>query len=111
MPRLARWAAVVVLVALGPAVRGQNPAKPVAKVAFGSCADQTKPCPVWTRIAEQKPDLLVLLGDNVYSDIEDGKLVPADPAKIARCYRELAAIPAFKALRQQCPVLATWDDH
>lgn len=111
MPRSARWAVAVVCVALGPAVRGQEAAKPLARVAFGSCADQTKPCPVWTRIAEQKPDLLVLLGDNIYSDIEDGKLVPANPAKIARCYRELAAIPAFRKLRETCPILATWDDH
>ncbi|HVK17038.1 MAG TPA: alkaline phosphatase D family protein [Fimbriiglobus sp.] len=109
MPRLSWW--VVSLLALCPTARGQDAVKPLARVAFGSCADQTKPCPVWTRIAEQKPDLLVLLGDNVYTDIEDGKLVPANPAKIAKCYRELAAIPAFQSLRKLCPVLTTWDDH
>lgn len=110
MPRLMWWAAAVVLAILGPA-RGQDPGQPLARIAFGSCADQTRPCPVWDRIAEQKPDLVVLLGDNIYADIEDGKLVPATPEKIAKCYKDLAAVPGFKALRERFPILPLWDDH
>ncbi len=111
MPRMARRMVVVALAALGPAAHGQDAAKPLARIAFGSCADQSKPCPVWTRIAEQKPDLLLLLGDNIYADLENGKMSPANADRIARCYRDLAAVPAFQALRKQCPILATWDDH
>jgi alkaline phosphatase D len=110
MPRWTWW--VVVVLAAAPATaRGQAAADPLVRIAFGSCADQNKPCPIWDRIAAQKPDLLLLLGDNMYADLEDGKLVPAAPDKIARCYRELAAVPEFSALRGQTRILATWDDH
>ena len=83
----------------------------VSKVAFGSCADQNKPCPVWDKVADAKPDLLVLLGDNIYADIENGKVKPSEPEKMARCYKELAAVPAFKRLHGGTYTLATWDDH
>jgi alkaline phosphatase D len=110
MTRFVWWVAAAV--ALGPlsGVNGQD--RPITRIAVGSCADQNKPCPIWGRIADQKPDLLVLLGDNIYADLEDGKLTPpAKPDKIAACYKELAAVPAFKALRESTRILATWDDH
>ena len=92
-----------------PETLGQDRA--LTRIAFGSCADQHKPCPAWERIAAQKPDLLILLGDSVYADLVDGKLVPAQPDRIAQCYRELSALPAWKSLRAVCPLMATWDDH
>jgi len=85
--------------------------QPLTKIAFGSCADQNKPCPIWDTIAEAKPELLLLLGDTMYADIEDGRLKAASPEKIVKCYAELAALPAWKKLRAQTPVLGTWDDH
>ncbi len=91
-----------------------TPPKPpaqVSRVVFGSCADQNKPCPVWDKIVEAKGDLLVLLGDNIYADIENGKLKPSTPDKMAACYAELAALPAFKKLRDSTYMMATWDDH
>jgi alkaline phosphatase D len=44
------------------------------------------------------------MGDNVYAD-------SADPAKLKGSYDGLAAIPEFAKLRQNTPILATWDDH
>ena len=113
MTRLAWWLAAVTAGVLGVSagVWAQDAAPPVTRIAFGSCADQNKSCPIWERVAEQKPDVLVLLGDNIYADLEDGKLVPANPDKIAACYRELAKVPAFQALRAGTRILATWDDH
>jgi alkaline phosphatase D len=87
----------------------------VSKIAFGSCADQNKPCPIWDKMADAKADLLVLLGDNIYADLEtvEGKtkLKPSTPAKMAECYKELAAAPGFKRLRENTHILPMWDDH
>ena len=87
------------------------PDAPVGRVVFGSCADQNKPCPAWEKMADAKPDLTLLLGDNVYADLEGGKLVPASAGKIARCYEQLAAVPGFQKLKGAAPLLAIWDDH
>lgn len=107
---------LAVVLALGFAQPG--PAAPparVSKIVFGSCADQNKPCPIWDKLADVKPDLAVLLGDNIYADlVPDGprmKLKPSDPERMAKCYRELAAVPGFKRLRDSTHLLATWDDH
>ncbi len=85
----------------------------VSRVVFGSCADQNKPCPTWDRMAEAKPDLTLLLGDNIYADLEGSKLLTAGagPAKIAQCYEQLAAVPGFQKLKAAAPLLAIWDDH
>jgi len=88
-----------------------TPAGPLTKIFFGSCADQNKPCPIWETIIAAKPDLAILLGDNIYADLDDGKLKPADPAKIAKSYADLAKLPAWQKLKDTTPILATWDDH
>lgn len=111
MRRLVCWLAVWFLGVGVSATPAQDAAKPVTRIVFGSCANQNNPCPIWEKVAEQKPELLVLLGDNIYADLEDGKLKTADPAKIASCYQALADLPAFQALRGSTKVLATWDDH
>ena len=88
-----------------------KPPAVVSKIVFGSCADQNKPCPIWEKVADGKADLCVLLGDNIYADIEKGKLKPSTPEKMAECYKELAAVPAFKRLRENTYLMAVWDDH
>jgi alkaline phosphatase D len=85
--------------------------KPLSRIVFGSCFDQGKACPVWSAVAAQKPELLLLLGDNVYCDIENGKLIDPDPEQIARSYAAIGKIEAFASLKSSIPILATWDDH
>lgn len=80
-----------------------DPAR-VERVAFGSCAHQLKPQPAWDAIAAAKPDLMLLLGDNIYGDSDN-------LAVLAEKYALLAAKPGFQKLRAVTPVLATWDDH
>ncbi|MCH2153683.1 MAG: hypothetical protein MK089_10120, partial [Phycisphaerales bacterium] len=46
-------------------------AKPVSRVAFGSCANHEIPQPIWEAVASWAPDVFVFLGDNVYGDTED----------------------------------------
>lgn len=85
--------------------------KVVSRIAFGSCADQNKPCPIWGTIADYRPDRLLLLGDNIYADLVDGQLKPATPDRIAAAYADLEELPNFQRLRSQTKLLATWDDH
>jgi alkaline phosphatase D len=85
--------------------------KLISRIAFGSCANQQKQCPIWTSVSEYQADLLLLLGDNVYADIVDGRLKPSTPERIAQAYQQLADDPGFSALRRQTSIMATWDDH
>lgn len=84
-----------------PALRADEP---LSRIAFGSCANESRPQPIWDSINELNPQLFIFTGDNVYADT-------ADPVKLRRSYEELAAIPGFAKLREICPVIGTWDDH
>ncbi|QEL15447.1 alkaline phosphatase D family protein [Limnoglobus roseus] len=83
--------------------------KPLTRIAFGSCADQDKPCPIWGAIGKLQPELLVLLGDTIYADLDKSKAVTS--ALIQSKYDILNALPAFAALRKSTPMMAVWDDH
>lgn len=74
------------------------------RISFGSCADATRPQPIWEPILARNSDLFILLGDNIYADTRD-------QAVLAAKYAELAAIPGFAKLRASTPVFAVWDDH
>lgn len=77
---------------------------PSFTIAFGSCALQEEPQPVWDAIADAAPDVFIFCGDNVYADTEDMSLMRA-------AYDRLAAIPEFARFRERHRILATWDDH
>lgn len=76
----------------------------LTRIGFGSCAESSKPQPIWDAIRERKPDLFIFLGDNIYADTRDMAVLSAK-------YAELAAQPGFARLRAETPVLAIWDDH
>ena len=75
-----------------------------ARITFGSCCKQDKPQPIWDSIVAVKPDLFLMIGDNIYGDSPDMSVLKAK-------WDQLGAQPGFRKLRQTCPVLATWDDH
>ena len=83
---------------------GEGGGAPVTRIAVGSCARQDKPQPIWDAVIAAKPDLFLFLGDNIYGDTEDMDVMRAK-------YAQLGAVPGFAKLREQCRVLATWDDH
>ncbi len=85
-------------------VSGPPSRSPLRRIAFGSCATQERPQPIWDAVATTRPDLLLLIGDNIYADTENMDVMRAK-------YAKLAAMPGFKRLREACPILATWDDH
>lgn len=103
MRRMTLAAAVFLVLGAGPAPT-KAPEKPVSRIAFGSCLGQDLPQPIWARVLAARPDLFVFLGDNVYSDTDDPKLLRA-------AYAKLASQPGFQSLKKTVPVLATWDDH
>jgi alkaline phosphatase D len=59
----------------------------------------------WTTIQQQKPDALLLLGDNTY--IDD----PKTPAMQHYCYYRRQSRPEFRSLIASVPVYSIWDDH
>src|SRR5438874_9622873 len=99
---------LLVTFAIVPFARADEP-KPLTRIAFGSCADQDRPLPIFETIAAAKPELLLLMGDNIYADLDKTRKVT--PAVIQEKYDTLARLPGFQRLRATCPILATWDDH
>lgn len=73
-------------------------------IAFGSCNRQNLPQPLWDVIANDKPDLWIWLGDNIYGDSNDMAVLKAK-------YDLQANQESYKRLTAQTPVIGTWDDH
>jgi alkaline phosphatase D len=88
----------------GTGPRRPAPGRPPSRIAFGSCAKQDKPQPIWDAVLDADPELFIFLGDNVYGDTRDMAVLRAK-------YARLAEQPGFRRLCERTPVLATWDDH
>ncbi|MCP3981643.1 MAG: alkaline phosphatase family protein [bacterium] len=80
-----------------------DPDQEIHRIAFGSCADETAPQPIWDAILEADPDLFIFSGDAVHNS--------GGPAALDEAYAKLAAIEGFRKLRETKPMLAIWDDH
>jgi alkaline phosphatase D len=78
--------------------------QPLTRIAFGSCADQAKPQPIWEAIVDSRPDLFLFIGDTIYADTRDMEVMK-------KKYAQLAAKPGFQKLLKTCPLMAVWDDH
>ena len=93
-----------------PAVAKEAP-DDASVIAFGSCNNQTRDQAHWSTIAQQRPDAVLMLGDNVYGDLSDRAPSAPDLPELAQAYADQAAAPAFASLRAAVPFFATWDDH
>ena len=106
---IARCVAGVVITCM-VAARGSSAAadldagQPITRIALGSCVKQNRPQPIWEAVTRYRPDVFLMLGDNVYGDTED-------MAVLRRKYAVLAANAGFAALRRTVPIIAVWDDH
>lgn len=76
----------------------------LTRIAFGSCNDQASDQPLWTPIQASNPDLWIWLGDNIYADTEDMRVMDS-------MYARQKQIPGYRALQQQTRIIGTWDDH
>lgn len=74
------------------------------KIAFGSCSHQNDSLSILNQVVDKKPDFFVFLGDNVYADTKNMDT-------LRNQYQKLVKKSAFKNLKQNTKILATWDDH
>lgn len=87
-----------------PAV-DQSDSTILREIAVGSCHRAgPKSEAAFSVIARTKPDAFLFIGDNIYGDTRDMKLLRDK-------YAALDAVASWKQLRQSTRVLATWDDH
>jgi len=91
---------------LAPAASLAQPATPLSRIAFGSCAKQTLPQTIWEPILAYRPDLFIFAGDNVYGDFNS-----PDAHELKNAYDEARLIAGYARLRETVPHLAVWDDH
>lgn len=95
----------LITLALASGALASDPSQaPVRRIAFGSCANQNRPQPIWDAVNALKPEVFVFLGDNIYADT-------TDMAVMKQKYDKFAAVPGFQRLKQSSRILATWDDH
>lgn len=99
----------LLLLVLSPAIAQAGDAKPVTRIAFGSCAHQDDPQPIWDAIARTEPELFLIIGDAIYHDVY--RAGSKRDETLADKYARARAVPGFKKLLERCPLLGTWDDH
>ncbi|WP_276166219.1 alkaline phosphatase D family protein [Zobellia alginiliquefaciens] len=73
-------------------------------LAFGSCNKQNETNSLWDDILKSQPDVWVWGGDNIYADTGNMK-------RLRNMYAQQNAIEGYKKLKNQVPVIGTWDDH
>ncbi len=86
-----------------------RPEAPIQRIAFGSCyVPQIEEPGIWESIAGAEPDVLLLLGDNVYQSEEKNQ---PELRELREGYLMLAREEPFARLRASVPLRVTWDDH
>ncbi|XP_027148041.1 uncharacterized protein LOC113748703 isoform X4 [Coffea eugenioides] len=100
----------------------------VSRIAFGSCANQSAPQPIWDAIIDFNPHVFIWLGDNIYGDIRRpfrlfGKqrtigpwknvprFIPSSEHEMQSRYLLAKNSPGYSRLRLNTKVIGTWDDH
>lgn len=86
------------------------------KVSVVSCMnDQYKEQQqaMWKSLVDSKPDVLFMIGDNVYADSMFGRLIPggAKPKNIWKRYEQTRINLDIYRQKKLIPTYATWDDH
>ena len=107
MRRSLRCLALLTLLLAAPANAQAAPQEAsLTPIAFGSCAHQDKPQPIWNAVLAWRPELFVFTGDNVYGDVTSAAMT-----ELREAYAKAGKVEGIAALRARVPVLATWDDH
>jgi alkaline phosphatase D len=101
-----KLAHLVTAAALAPAALAAQTRAPLSRIAFGSCANQANPQPIWDAILTYRPELFIFAGDNVYGDFKT-----PDAANLRHAYQLARGIEGYARLRHEVPHLAVWDDH
>lgn len=82
------------------------------RFSFGSCVmrqfpDFWTPIESFKQIAAKKPDLFLLIGDQIYGDLPIPLGIDSYPAE----WRDAKADPNYQLLANQVPVYQQYDDH
>lgn len=99
-----RWLLLCSLLVMGRNLQAAEAIPAPERIVFGSCCKQDLPQPIWDSIVAAKPNLFLMIGDNIYGDSPDMSVLKAK-------WDKLGAQAGFQKLKQTCPILATWDDH
>ena len=88
-----------------------------ARWAIASCMDdhfRDLQAKMWRDVQAQRPDLLLLIGDNVYADARAGQKIPPEeitPGLIWTRYVETWLTLELFRMKRLIPSVAIWDDH
>ena len=111
MKRLILFFAAVVLISncktASPEIVHSKPLKnkkTISTIAFGSCNKQHLDQPIWDFVVQNKPDLWIWLGDNIYGDTKNMET-------LKKKYDTQKLNPDYQKLLKLCPVVGIWDDH
>ena len=76
------------------------------RVSLGSCANQKLPQPIWQTILNDRPDLHIFGGDNVYASDR-----PWSIEQLQAAYAQAKQHDGMAQLMRSVPHMAIWDDH
>ncbi len=85
-----------------------------ARIAVVSCMDDhyaNEQAKIWPELAAQKPDVIFMIGDNVYADKAGAGPQGASASQLWDRYAETRGALAIFKTNPLIPVFAVWDDH
>ena len=90
-----------------------NEQQVITRVAFGSCAFQSVPQPIFRQIADTRPDIYLSLGDAIYADydLKARTTFNVTPVTLQREWDVLGNSEDWQYLVNRTPMMATWDNH
>jgi alkaline phosphatase D len=78
--------------------------EPITRIACGSCYKPERDNGIFKAIAADKPQTFLFMGDNIYADTSDPKVMKEK-------YRSLNIQPDYAAFAKTVPIIPIWDDH
>jgi alkaline phosphatase D len=76
----------------------------ITRIACGSCYKPERDNGIWRVIAAEQPQAFLFMGDNIYADTDDPKVMKEK-------YQRLVTLPDYATFSKTVPILPIWDDH
>lgn len=85
----------------------------ISRILVASCNDEELPSPTLAQLTAEEADLLLMIGDNVYGDLDGRAYAINQPEldELRESFAELALREEFAAARAKFPMMVAWDDH